>query len=310
MKKTFDAPIDTVIESMRTWLQGFVNKEYSFLDKTDREDLIQDGYIRILEIYKTIDQQRFDTYEKYIYYLRACTRHAIRDAILRTRSRFKLSLHKLRQQLREKDGLHEVMGSIEETFLQKKYPNNAFINDDIQELTKQHWLNILQDFFLVKKKKDIALLQKEFRRIIDEYKNYLIEENQWMPASETGQFNIDALQLQPCVRRTPVVRITPKKCANHLCKKIVTQKNSVVSKNYVYCSKNCKNVWPPVFYKIQKTYNTPLDIVATLAIKLLKNRKKISEVLGVSILQANRLLKIYGKNIVKSKKKSIKKRKK
>jgi hypothetical protein len=108
-----------MVEELRPWIKGFVGKEYSFLESPDQEELEQDGCLSLLLAVRKLNQKpdRFPTKEEYVLYVKAMVRNAVRDCVLKLKSRFNISLFKLRRHLREKDtSLNEYMATIGEDY--------------------------------------------------------------------------------------------------------------------------------------------------------------------------------------------------
>jgi len=120
MKKQFPLPTEEeLVLELRPWIKGFVSKEYSFLDTPDQEELEQEGCLSLILAGRKLAQKpdRFPNREEYTLYIKAMVRNAIRDCVLKLRSKFCISLFKLRRYLKEQDtSLNEYMTSIGEEY--------------------------------------------------------------------------------------------------------------------------------------------------------------------------------------------------
>lgn len=103
---------EEIILELRPWVRGFVSKEYNFLEHHDQEELEQEGCLSLLISVRklVVRSPEFPCREEYVLYVKAMVRNAVRDCVLKLRSRFNISLFKLRRKLREQDTtLNEYM---------------------------------------------------------------------------------------------------------------------------------------------------------------------------------------------------------
>lgn len=110
---------EEMILELRPWVKGFVGKEYNFLNIQDQEELEQEGCLSLLLAVRKLNKKppRFPSREEYVLYVKAMVRNAVRDCVLKLKSRFNISLFKLRRHLREQDTtLNEYMVSIGEEY--------------------------------------------------------------------------------------------------------------------------------------------------------------------------------------------------
>jgi hypothetical protein len=93
---------DATILDLKPWIHGFVLKEYGHVDPMDQEDIVQEGCLALIQIVAKLDSQppRFKNEEEYTFYVKAVVRNSIRDYILKLRSKFDISLYKLRRELK------------------------------------------------------------------------------------------------------------------------------------------------------------------------------------------------------------------
>lgn len=94
--------IESVYSVLKPWIKGFIQKEYNFLDPNDQVDLEQEAALQLVQIYnKLVGSTRFKAESEYMFYVKAVVRNSIRDYILKSRSKFGISLYKLRRHKRQ-----------------------------------------------------------------------------------------------------------------------------------------------------------------------------------------------------------------
>lgn len=108
--------LSIIVNELQPWIKGFVQKEYSYLDTDDQNDLVQEGCLNLIQIVNKITPN-FKTKNDFHFYIKAAVRNAIRDYIYKLRSRFDISLYKLRRHLRQTDQtLSDFMENISQEY--------------------------------------------------------------------------------------------------------------------------------------------------------------------------------------------------
>jgi len=300
-KKFIPPDKNTIVANINPWLKGFIHKEYgTHTNPDDRADLEQEGYVNLLNLLAKMDKQppRFDSEEDFYFYIKAVIRNAIRDYILKFRSRFGISLFKLRRELKGKDEtdnkiekrLGDFMNSVGEEYV---YLTESPIEDSIEYSVRQRRLSLLSQ--AAHNCRDLAPedAKKLLFDVIEEYKKtesvgvaFEPPEPQEIPntvniPSITGQF----------FKRTPVPgRKTEKKCASRFCDNDLHPSKIILEKGFGYCSKRCKKEWPPSINKIQSSYgNTPIEVILVISLKLFKSKRRAAEILDVSVTTFEKL---------------------
>lgn len=136
------------VQNLKDWVKNFVQKEYSYLDPFDRQDLVQEGLLNLVSIYRRLAARppRFISENEYLFYVKAVVRNGIRDYALNLRSRFGISLYKLRQHIKTTGQGHtDFMGAIGDEY---KYIRDGLVFPEDREeyLQRDARLNMLQVF--------------------------------------------------------------------------------------------------------------------------------------------------------------------
>lgn len=284
---------DETITKITPWLKGFIQKEYgTHANKDDFHDLEQEGYMSLLQLLKHMEGKpnRFNNEEEYYFYVKAVIRHAIRDYMLKFRSRFGISLFKLRRELKDNDErpgqeLGDFMHSISEEFA---YLSDEQTEDPNEYATRQHRLSLLSRATKNCRDMDVEESKQLLLEVIEEYKRTEPVEAPFeaplppklppviQPHRPEGTF----------VARTPVVgavRRTPKKCSSRFCTNLLPDPPPVSDRGFPYCSKRCKKEWPPIINRIQSTYgNTPVEVILSISVKLFRSKRRAAEILDIS----------------------------
>ena len=297
-----------LINELYPWIEGFVLKEYgTHVDAQDRQDLVQEGCMSLLIIAAKIREKppRFYSKEEYIFYVKAVVRNAVRDYILRFRSRFDISLYKLRRHL-HKHKMEQTLGS----FMEDIGDGFAYLQDKETEdpkewFTRQKRLSLLGVVRKGGSGMSIQECQGALANVLVEYKNFLIQEGKWdyKPPSSRVTPPVDPERtraLTPALphQRSPVFSISANravKCSSKFCLKDLRQISTpIVYRGYGYCSKTCRKEWPPIIMKIQAQYEMPLEIILEITLKLFRSRKRAAEVLNIANSTMEKLITRFG----------------
>lgn len=292
---------DHIILELRPWVNGFVTKEYSHVDPSDQADLVQEGCLRLIEIVAKIESEepRFAKKDEYVFYVKACVRNSIRDYILKLRSKFDISLYKLRRQLRENEQeLGDFMSTVGEDFA---HLVEEEAEDPTEWSTRQRRLSMLAALKKSGRGMEPAECLELLSNVIGEYRRHLIEEGRWdyTPAgSKTPTITPDKLKTPPLNLpqvRTPLSAgaVVPRtvKCASHFCDEdLRTVRTPVVYRGYGYCSKSCKKEWPPVIIRLQTQLEAPINVILEVALKLFRSKRRTGEILGIQTSTMERLV--------------------
>jgi len=309
-KKFVPPDNSTITSSIGPWLRGFIHKEYAtHTNPDDRADLEQEGYLSLLNLLAKMNQQppRFDSEEEFYFYIKAVIRNAIRDYILKFRSRFGISLFKLRRELKGKDEtvneekiekrLGDFMRMVGEEFV---YLVEGFELDPTEYAIRQRRLSLLSRAERNCRDLDLEDSKKLLFDVIEEYKK---TENIKAPFEPPLPASIP-LDAKPSpvksifVTRTPIPgRKTTKKCASRFCSiDLQNLKTIILDKGFGYCSKRCKKTWPPYVNRIQSDYgNTAIEVVIFIALKLFRSKRRAAEVLRLSVTTLEKLVDLLKK---------------
>lgn len=297
-----------LVTELYPWIEGFVLKEYgTHVDAQDRQDLVQEGCMTLLSIADRIAKRppRFHTKDEYVFYVKAVVRNAIRDYILRFRSRFDISLYKLRRHL-HKHKMEQTLGSFMEDIGDGfAYLQETETEDPKEWITRQKRLSLLGAVRKGGVGMPIAECQKALGEVLAEYKEHLIQEGQWThkPPSSRVIPPVDPASTQALTpvlphQRSPVfssVVNRPVKCSSKFCDKDLRfVPTPIVHRGYGYCSKTCRKEWPPVINKIQAQYEMPLEIILEIALKLFRSRRRAAEVLNIANSTMEKLVVRFG----------------
>src|SRR6266478_8148512 len=287
---------DVVVATIAPWLKGFIQKEYGkHTNPDDKADLEQEGYLSLLALLSKMESSttRLSSEEEFYFYIKAVVRNAIRDYILKFRSRFGISLFKLRRELKGKDDtehlekrLGDFMHTVGEEFT---YLAETESEDPEDYSRRQRRLSILSKAGKSCRELDIEQSQSLLMEVIGEYKKTELVDSPF-EASAPPPVPVNP-QVTPSttsfVARTPIPNIqrSSKKCASLFCSiDLTTVKSPVVEKGFGYCSKKCKKEWPPVVNKIQSKYgNTPIEVVLAISLKLFRSKRRAAEVLNMGV---------------------------
>lgn len=148
-KRLYLPPSEAIlVDQLHDWVRNFVQKEYSFLDQFDRQDLIQEGLLNLVNIIRRLAARppRFNSETEYLFYVKAVVRNGVRDYVLKLRSKFDISLYKLRQHLKATEQSHtDFMGTIGDEY--KYLKEDVVFPEDREEIRiRNRRLAILQDF--------------------------------------------------------------------------------------------------------------------------------------------------------------------
>lgn len=158
------------------WIRGFVRKEYGdFVSASDQSDLRHEGVAALCQIYDKLAARpaRFDSRDEFLFYVKAVVRNAVRDFVLRERSRFDISLFKLRRHLRENDlELGEFMIDIGD-----QYAYQAIISTDRDEekahFRRQRRLSLLSEVEKSGRGMSLDECREVLKKVVVEYKKHL-----------------------------------------------------------------------------------------------------------------------------------------
>lgn len=295
-----------IILELRPWITGFITKEYGHVDPNDQSDLAQEGCLRLIEIVAALESKpaRFASKEEYVFYVKACVRNSVRDYILKLRSKFDISLYKLRRQLRENDQeLGDFMVAVGDDFA---HLVEEEAEDPGEWNTRQRRLSLLSGIRKSGRGMDREECLKILGDVLVEYRRHLNEEGKWnfqAPPPRISSIKLADLQELPSNlphARTPVsspdlgaARIV--KCANHFCETdLRTVKVPVVFRGYGYCSKSCRKEWPPVVIKLQMQFEAPIEVILEVALKLFRSKRRTAEILNIATSTMDRLSGRYG----------------
>lgn len=295
-----------IILELRPWINGFVLKEYNHVDPSDQGDLAQEGCLRLIEIVNQLESKpaRFPSKEEYVFYVKACVRHAIRDYILKLRSKFDISLYKLRRQLRENDQeLGDFMTHVGDDYA---HLSEEEAEDPTDWEKRQRRLSLLAGV----RKSGRGMPQEESQQVLGEvlheYKRHLVEEGRWnfQPAApRLAALTPDQMQAPTASlphARTPLgsvalpaQRVVP--CQNRFCNTdLRSVKTPEVYRGYGYCSKSCRKEWPPFVIKLQVRYEAPIEVVLEVALKLFRSKRRTAEILNIPASTMERLVSRFG----------------
>lgn len=303
---------EEIIEVLKPWLKGFIHKEYgTHTNPDDRADLEQEGYLSLLNFLQKINKHppRFVSEEEFYLYVRAVVRNAIRDYILKFRSRFGISLFKLRKELKgeilnndndSKDKIEKRLGdfmnSVGEEYVYSSQPPEE---DFIDYAIKQRRLDLLSQ---ARNRQDLNLEQSRnlLFEIINEYKTteqvkvpFEAPISPSLPLEYIPQSTDDDCNTN-IILRTPIPgRRTPKKCANRLCQNELKPTKTIIERGFGYCSKRCKKLWPPIINRLQSSYNTPIEIILIISLKLFRSKKRAAEILEISTTTFDKLIRRF-----------------
>jgi len=236
---------DTVVLEIQPWITGFVLKEYGHVDPHDRDDIAQEGCLSLLQIVKKLGEQtpRFATKDEYLFYVKAVVRNAIRDYILKLRSRFDISLYKLRRELKcecpgrpkhhlescTKRELGEFMTDVGNEFAETQgitrprrrgdtRPHRlsgtgmtgsalsdyeAEAEDPREWETRQRRLSLLSGIHKSGRGMNVTECQSILGKVLQEYRRYLHDENLWNFQTPTSR----SAPLTPEAMKTPPVNL-------------------------------------------------------------------------------------------------------
>ena len=293
-----------IILELRPWIVGFVTKEYSHVDPSDQADLAQEGSLRLIEIVASLESKppRFNSKDEYVFYVKACVRNSIRDYILKLRSKFDISLYKLRRQLRENDQeLGDFMVAVGDGFAQLA---DEEAEDPREWETRQRRLSMLSGI----RKSGRGMPREEclavLGEVIREYRKHLMEEGKWeAPPAAPRTPTIRPVDLKVPVNglrhvRTPMIVPSPDrvvKCSNHFCDvDLRTVKVPVAHRGYGYCSKTCRKEWPPMVIKLQTQFESPIKVILEVALKMFRSKRRTAEILNIATSTMDRLIGHYG----------------
>lgn len=293
------------IEAVRPWLRGFIHKEYGkHANVDDFDDLEQEGYTKLIELLTAMAKKpnRFQNEEEYYFYIKAVMRNAIRDYMLKFRSRFGISLFKLRREIKGNDDqvgqqLGDLMHSIGEQFVAQ---SDLYTEDPTEYAIRQRRLSLLSIATKNCRDLDLAASQKLLLDVIEEYKK---TETITTPFEATGPKTISpnatvTEERRAFVTRTPVPSDAPakiKKCASRFCEnELRNLKTVVVDRGFGYCSKRCKKEWPPVINRIQANYgNTPIETILFISLKLFRSKRRAAEILEIASSTLEKLVERF-----------------
>jgi DNA-directed RNA polymerase specialized sigma subunit len=309
----------TILE-LKPWIVGFVQKEYGHVDPQDQEDIVQEGCLALIQIVGKLDEAppRFRSAEEYVFYVKAVVRNSIRDYILKLRSKFDISLYKLRRQLRcdcpnrpkyhlescTKTELGNFMSAVGDEFAEAHGEEEAEDPHDWEK--RQRRLSLLSNI----RKSGRGMKQEECQEILgsvlEEYKQHLAEDGNWnfqpptarIAALSPNQVKAPASNLPHA--RTPVASTAISaervvKCANRFCETdLRTVKLPVVYRGYGYCSKSCRKEWPPVVIRLQSHYKAPIEVILEVALKLFRSKRRTAELLNIAGSTMERLVGRFG----------------
>lgn len=287
---------ETIVSAIQPWLRGFIQKEYgSHTNPDDRLDLEQEGLVSLLHLLARMEGNppRFNSEDEFQYYIKAVIRNAIRDYILKFRSRFGISLFKLRRELKGKAPLEdddssdrrlgEFMNTVGEQYTYLCGGEEA--EDPAEQETTQRRLSLLARATKNCRELDIDESKKLLFDVIEEYKRTESVAAPFEAPRPTAAPTGIPTQT-PGVTRAPVSagRRGPKKCASRFCNTDLTSiKTVIIDRGFGYCTKRCKKEWPPTINRIQSAYgNTPIELILSVSLKLFRSKKRAAEVLDIS----------------------------
>lgn len=295
---------EEVAEELAPWIAGFVKKEYgTHVDPSDQQDLVQEGLMSLIGIVDKLRARppRFGAKDEFIFYVKAVVRNAIRDYIIKFRSRFEISLYKYRQHKRETgQELGEFMSDVGDEFA---YLQDEHADDPGEWQTKQRRLSLLSMVEKNGRGMEVHTQQQLLAQVLQEYREFLEKEGEWkdaMPASLEPVIDLSfptapSLALVP--QRAPVnASVEPHiaRCQNRFCgTDLNTVKTPIIIRGYGYCSKSCKKLWPASLIKLQTQYAAPIEVILTIALKLFRSKRRTAEILNMTTLTVDRLLKHF-----------------
>jgi hypothetical protein len=297
---------DEIILELRPWITGFITKEYGHVDPNDQADLAQEGCLRLIEIVNALEKKpaRFNNKEEYVFYVKACVRNSVRDYILKLRSKFDISLYKLRRQLRENEQeLGDFMVAVGDDFA---HLAEEEAEDPAEWQTRQQRLSLLSGIRKSGRGMDRDECLHILGEVMVEYKRHLTGEGRWsFQAPPPRLTSIKASDLRDLPSNLPHARtpmISPVlgaarvvKCSNHFCETdLRTVKVPVAYRGYGYCSKSCRKEWPPVVIKLQSQFEAPIEVILEVALKLFRSKRRTAEILNIATSTMDRLAGRYG----------------
>lgn len=301
------APSDTeaVVLELRSWIAGFVQKEYgTHVDPQDQQDLVQEGCLSLLIIVQKLAKKppRFTSEDEYTFYVKAVVRNAVRDYIIKYRSRFEISLYKLRKHKRETgQELGEFMTDVGDEFA---YLHDEAAEDPAAWETRQRRLSLLSEIRKSGRGMSDAERQETLARILREYRTHLVEELSWSAPTPVREPVVDPDTAIPPTatlphQRTPLASghttDRPVPCRNRFCGvDLRSVRNPIINRGYGYCSKACRKEWPPIIVKLQAQYEMPIEIVLLVGLKLFKSKRRTAEILNMATSTMERLIGRFG----------------
>ena len=310
---------DTVVLEIQPWITGFVLKEYGHVDPHDRDDIAQEGCLSLLQIVQKLNSQppRFVTKDEYLFYVKAVVRNAIRDYILKLRSRFDISLYKLRRELKcacpgrpkhhleacTKKELGEFMTSIGDEFAVEQ---DEAAEDPTEWAVRQRRLSLLSGIHKSGRGMNVTECQSILGKVLQEYRRYLHDESRWnfqAPTPRSVPLTPEAMRTPPANlphARTPLVSGMPSKsrvvkCANRFCNTDLRLiKVPLVHRGFAYCSKTCRKEWPPIVVRLQSRYEVPIEVILEVSLKLFRSKRRTAEILDIAGSTMERLVTRFG----------------
>lgn len=285
--------VDDTLVTLKSWLRGFIRKEYgAHVHSDDLLDFEQEGCAAIVN-WLTHSRTGFDKFrsvDDYYYYAKQIARNAIRDYDLKYFSKFNISLFKLRRVLKQMQASEEYIRNPHRQRL-GDYMHRLGVeytdrvtgesSEAIEAATLQNRLDLLShmsDVDLTDESRSIIL-----HNVIREYKR----EHGIRSPFPRAPLQLVVLDGRPVSHhnRTPLphTAINRKVCANRLCEAELDSKTMVVSNpGFGYCSTECLKAWPPVVNRIQREFDTAIEVVLDISMKLFKSRRKAAEIIGIS----------------------------
>lgn len=278
------------------WLVGFVRREYSHVSSSDMEDLIQEGCIKIIEVVKDLQNTNgtrrtpaLQSKQEYVLYIKACSRHAIRDYILKLRSRFGISLFKLRKQLKQSDqDLNEYMSGIGNEYLQAYIAQNE--SDHAENEVRQYRLDLLSRIQNRGITDSLESNRQYLASVIHEYRNAIYGQETSPKTRESPILRKISIRQKSSHVRTPVYseEISKEKkefhCNSVFCNRVLPNARTViVYRGHAYCSNMCKRKSPPAVLRAQVQYNFPIVEIVRIAMILFRSRKRVAEIVGIPL---------------------------
>lgn len=298
-------PRDEVVVELRPWIVGFVQKEYgAHVDPQDQQDLVQEGCVSLLLIAAKLEEKapRFPTRDQWTFYVKQVVRNAIRDYIIKYRSRFEISLYKLRKHKRETgQELGEFMTDVGDEYI--------YLQDEEAEqpdvwLRRQRRLSLLSEVRKSGRGMSAEERQKALAEVLKEYRTHLIEEGHWKPPVPPREPTVDLERVVapaptlPHQRAplaspaTPANRAVP--CRNRFCGvDLRGTRNPIITRGFAYCSKACRKEWPPIIVRLQAQYEMPIETVLVVGLKMFKSKRRTAEILNMATSTMERLIERF-----------------